>query len=67
MMKDFAKCAVCGKLEEREKMHIYHFPDGPKLVCSDCYKKLPPDPMNRIKTPKGTKRGPGDDLFPPVG
>ncbi|MBD3192368.1 MAG: hypothetical protein GF308_17145 [Candidatus Heimdallarchaeota archaeon] len=64
MMKSFTRCAVCGKVGDRDEMVLYHFPDGPKLVCKKCYKELPPDPADKIITPD--KRKPDDDFFPPV-
>ena len=64
MLKDVKSCALCGKVAPREELILYHFPEGPKLVCKTCYRQLPPDPANRIKGP--FKRKPGDDIFPPI-
>jgi ribosome-binding protein aMBF1 (putative translation factor) len=65
MMKNIARCEVCGKVGDRNDMVIYHSPTGPKIVCKKCYQQLQKTPIDDIKTPSGKKRKPSDDFFPP--
>ena len=65
IIKELTSCSLCGKVASRDELIIYHFPEGPKLVCKICYRQLPPDPGKRMRYP-GKERKPSDDLFPPV-
>ena len=66
MLQSFNNCSVCHKVAKRQDLKIYHFPNGPRLVCKDCYRNLPPDPHSRMPSPPGPKgRNPTDDIMPP--
>jgi hypothetical protein len=66
LLKGIAKCSLCGITKAQDELMPYNFPNGKRLVCRDCYQKLPPDPTRIIKRPDGKKRRPEDDLYPPV-
>jgi len=67
VLQSFDHCSICHKVAKREELRVYNFPTGPRLVCKECYRNLPPDPLNRIPRPPGQrKRGPADDIFPPL-
>jgi recombinational DNA repair protein (RecF pathway) len=63
MFKSIDRCALCGKIDDRDNLILYPFPEGPKLVCKDCYRRLPKKPIEDFVNPK--KRRPNDDIFPP--
>ncbi|MBK5113473.1 MAG: hypothetical protein KGD59_16055 [Candidatus Heimdallarchaeota archaeon] len=67
MIKSIAKCHLCGKTEDRDNMILYNFPNGPRVICKDCFRTLPPDPSRGIPRPDGKKRKPHEDIFPPIG
>ena len=67
LFKSVSKCSLCGRIGDRDEMVLYNFPTGPRIVCKKCYRDLPPDPTSGIPRPDKKKRGPHDDLFPPVG
>ncbi|NHJ86913.1 MAG: hypothetical protein FK734_15730 [Asgard group archaeon] len=64
MFKAIEKCALCGEVNDRDKMILYHFPQGPKLVCKKCYQSLPTDPYTLGKKPIEPIKPPNSDILP---